>query len=63
CPRCGVDQREATQEARPPRQSRVSKATVDDETESDIIEEPDAPGKDEEETASYEDGEEVEKEL
>jgi uncharacterized protein (TIGR02300 family) len=63
CPRCGVDQREATQEARPPRQSRVSKATVDEETESDIIEEPDDPGKDEEETASFEDGEEVEKEL
>ncbi len=63
CPRCGVDQREATQEARPRRQSRVSKATVDAETENDIIEEPDDAEKDEEETASYEDGEEVEKEL
>ncbi len=63
CPRCGVDQRDPTQEARPPRQSRVSKAKVDEETENDIIEEPDDPGKDEEETASFEDGEEVEKEL
>jgi len=63
CPSCGVDQREASQEARPPRQSRASKATVDAETENEIIEEPDDPGKDEVETASYEDGEEVEKEL
>ncbi len=63
CPRCGVDQREATQEARPPRQSRVSTATVDAETENDIIEEPDEPGEDEEDTVSHEGPEEVEKEI
>ncbi len=63
CPRCGVDQREATQKARPPSQSRVSTAPVEAEIESDTLEEPDEPGEDEEETVSNEEVEEVEKEF
>ncbi|MCH7922511.1 MAG: FYDLN acid domain-containing protein [Nitrospinae bacterium] len=63
CPRCGVDQREATQKARPPSQSRASTAPVEAETENDIHEEPDELAEDEEETVSNEDVEEVEKEF
>lgn len=63
CPRCGVDQREATQKARPPSQSRASTAPVEAEIENDIHEEPDELAEDEEETVSNEDVEEVEKEF
>ncbi|MFQ5892830.1 MAG: FYDLN acid domain-containing protein [Nitrospinota bacterium] len=63
CPRCGVDQREATAETRPTRQSRATISTAKEETEQDLLEEPTEPGIDQEVTLDDEEEEEEEEEY
>ena len=60
CPRCGIDQREATQEARKPRPSRASKALAEGETDTDTVDEPTKLELDQEEI--LDEGEEQEEE-